>query len=325
MATPNPALSQADLAWAAGLFDGEGCTIVHSDASRPGYLRLEIIVAQAGRRGVPAVLLRFQSAVGQLSRIVGPERREMYKCISRGRLEAMAIVALLWPYLGEVKRLQANHAIKEFLAQYASGQMPARTGRHARRVFEVLQRTIEPASDSGEIERAWAAGFLDGEGCFGLARSGRRVRGPDWYRLRASATQHGRPHVAPEVLLRLRRALGDLGRIECHGEIDDFKWVAEGDANVEKVLTSVGAFLGEAKTADAHEALAAFRAQVRLKGDAMRCVRGHKYSYKAMRGGRMRRICIPCARINGRRARAKHGVAPRQFKDATRRYRRYTE
>lgn len=319
MASSAAVLDRADLAWAAGFFDGEGSTMVHRDESRPGYLRLEVAVPQSGHGGgVPAVLVRFQKAVGGVCRIVGPEGRDMYKCVSSGRLEAMAIVAFLWNQLGDVKRRQANDAIKSFLAQYESTYLVARTGRHADRVFELLSPSTEHSMDTQQLERAWAAGFMDGEGCFGTARAGKRVRGPDWYRVRASATQHGAPHVVPKVLLRLQRLLG--GRIECHGEIDDFKWVAEGDGLVEKILGMLQPFLGEIKMSDARNALAAFRAQVRLKGDATHCVRGHEYSFTAMRGGRMRRICNACARLQDRRERARQGIAPRAFTNVARRY-----
>ncbi len=321
ISTPAAVLDQAELAWAAGFFDGEGSTMVHLDDSRPGYVRLEAAVPQSGRgSGIPATLVRFQTAVGGIGRIVGPDERDIYKWVSQGRLEALATQALLWKQLGGVKRHQANVAIKHFMAQYDSPDLVARTGRHERRVFELVRGAIPRANDPIQVERAWAAGFFDGEGCFGIARAGKRVRGPDWYRVRASATQHGEPGIVPEVLLRLQRALGGLGRIERHGEIDDFKWVAEGDLVVETVLHALEPFLGDLKIAAGLQALAAFRAQVRLKGDANHCVPGHEYSYTTMRGGLVRRICNPCARIYGRRSRAKEGVSQRPFKDVSRRY-----
>ena len=312
-------LDRAELAWAAGFFDGEGSTILHTDESRPGYLRLEVSVPQSGHdAGVPAVLIRFQKAVGGLCRIVGPEGRDIYKCVSSGRLEAMAIVALLWSQLGDVKRRQANDAIKRFLDQYEDADFSPRVGRHAHGVFDLVGGSTNDAFDLRRLEMAWAAGFMDAEGCFGIARAGRRLNGPDWFRVRASATQHGAPGIAPAVLLRLQRLFG--GRIERHGDIDDFKWVTEGDVNVEQVLRSIGPFLGVVKTAEGHQALVAFRAQVRLKGNTTHCRRGHEYTYTTMRGGQMRRICKPCARIIDRRTRAKQGIPPRPFKDLARRY-----
>lgn len=314
-------LDRAELAWAAGFFDGEGSTMVHSDESRPGYLRLEVSVPQSGHdTGIPALLVHFQAAVGGMGRIAGPERRDVYKWVSGGRLEAIAVVAFLWSHLGPVKRRQANDAIRAFLAQYEVPAMVARAGRHERRVLELARSFLESSPDPRHLDLAWAAGFMDGEGCFGTARAGKRKRGPDWYRVRASATQHGAPGVVPDVLLRLQRVLGGLGRIECHGEIDDFKWVAEGDANVERVLRTLEPFLGALKAAEARRALETFRAQPRLKGNTTRCVRGHEYSYTAVRGGRTRRICNACARLTDRARRAAHGIPPRRFKDLARRY-----
>src|SRR6266542_809380 len=78
--------------------------------------------------------------------------------------------------------------------------------------------------DVHKLERAWAAGFLDAEGCFGLAHSHARKRGPAWYRVRASVSQHGEVSRPPEALLRLQRILG-VGKIERHGDPDDFKWL----------------------------------------------------------------------------------------------------
>lgn len=319
--SPAVILDRVELAWASGFFDGEGSTIVHTDESKPGYLRLEVRVPQSGQgAGVPAALVRFQSAVGGMGSIVGPEKDDIYKWVSRGRLEAIAVVAFLWSHLGPVKRCQANEAIRAFLGQYGVSAIIPRTGRHERRVFELLGSFSESSPNPQQLDLAWAAGFMDGEGCFGTARAAARKHGPDWYRVRASATQHGAPGLVPEVLLRLQGVLSGIGRIERHGEIDDFKWVAEGDSNVERVLGSLEPFLGALKMMQARKALEKFRAQPRLKGDAAKCIRGHEYSYTAKRGARIRRICRPCARILERRARAKRGIAPRRFKNPAQRY-----
>jgi hypothetical protein len=313
-------LDRAELAWAAGFFDGEGSTIVHTDEARPGYLRLEVCVPQAGRDGVPAVLLRFRKAVGGLGRIVGPEDDNLYKWIAGARLEAMAAITLIWDHLGRVKRIQANNCLKLFLSQYESNPSRARSGRHVEKVLRALSRRYAEADDAATLELAWAAGFMDGEGCFGLVRSTARVRGPRWYKVRASATQHGQPGIVPEVLHRLQHALGGVGRIERHSGVDAFKWVVEGDTKVQFILESLTPYLGERKVAQAREALDAFRAQSRLKGNGTRCVRGHLYERVAMKGGRRRRICNACERLTDRARRAALGIPPRPFKDLSRRY-----
>lgn len=54
----------------------------------------------------------------------------------------------------------------------------------------------------------------------------------------------------PEVLDRLRRALGHIGKIERHGDLDDFKWLVEGDAAVQKVLDAVSKATRQTACAD---------------------------------------------------------------------------
>lgn len=315
MPTPAPELDRADLAWAAGFFDGEGSTIARTLTARPGYYQLNVTVPQSGRGSVPPVLLRFQRVMLEMGRISGPGRHGIYMLRFAAREEARLVLNLMWPHLGEIKRAQASRAIELVEQQYASG---TRRRRAARRRAPLLPFIRDRTSS--DLERAWAAGFFDGEGCFGLAKSLRRVRGPQWYRVRASASQHGEPGIVPDVLLRLQHALGAIGRIERHGDVDDFKWVVEGDRLVQTVLDTIGPWLDEQKAAAGRRALDAFRAQVRLKGDATHCVRGHEYTYMAMRGGRMRRFCSPCARLRDRRERAKLGIAPRAFKNVARRY-----
>lgn len=249
-----------------------------------------------------------RTRIGGLGRIVGPEAGDLYKWISRGRLEAMGAVALLWEHLGPVRRQQANAAIKRFLSQYECNPSLARSGRHVRAVFALLDLDVEPPANPQQLELAWAAGFLEGEGYFGCVRSTARVREPQWYGVRGSATQRGEPGIVPEVLQRLQRALGGMGRIERHSGVDTFKWVVEGDTQVEAVVERLAPYVGERKVAQARQALAAFRAQVRLKGNATHCVRGHEYSYVAMRSGRIRRICNPCARLQTD-ASARNGVS----------------
>jgi hypothetical protein len=315
LATPVPEPDHADFAWAAGVFDGEGSTIARTLTARPGYYQLNVTIPQSGRDGIPPLLLRFQRVMLGMGNISGPSDEFTYMLRFSAREEVRLVLELMWPHLGEIKRAQATRAIELVEQQYASGRRRRRAARRRARELPSL-RDRTPA----DLERAWAAGFFDGEGCFGLFKAMKRVRGPQWYRVRASASQHGHPGIVPEVLRRLQSALGGIGRIECHGDVDDFKWLVEGDRLVESVLDAMAPWLEERKVAAGRQALDAFRAQVRLKGDATHCMRGHEYTYTAMRGGRMRRICNPCARIVDRRKRAKQGIPPRPFKNVARRY-----
>jgi hypothetical protein len=315
MTTPAGVSDPLELAWAAGFFDGEGSTIARTDSARPAYHQLNVTVPQGCQHGVPPVLRRFQRVMLGMGRITGPNGQDIYMLRFSAREEANLVLQLLWPDLGEVKRTQATHAMALVaLCQSDGTHRQRRPRKHAPQVPAAADRRLD------DTEQAWAAGFLDAEGCFGLNRGKPRVRGPAWYRIRVSAAQHGVVGCVPQVLLRLQGALGGAGRIDRHGAPDDYKWSAEGHAAIEEVLALTSQWLGGEKREDARQALATFAMQIRLKGDTTRCVRGHLYTRVAMKGGRKRRICNACARVTDRARRAAVGISPRPFKDLSRRY-----
>lgn len=91
------------LAWAAGLFDGEG----HTGSGRGcGFIE----VSQSGEKGVPEVLTRFKDVFG-FGKIDGPYYHSRKVPIYRYRLgsfeHVQAVIAMMWPWLGSVKRAQA--------------------------------------------------------------------------------------------------------------------------------------------------------------------------------------------------------------------------
>jgi hypothetical protein len=308
------------LAWAGGLFDGEGSTMARGETSRPGYRRLLVAVPQRGGSTAPDVLVRFMAAMNGMGKIAAPADG-IYMWRVSDDTQARATIRLLRPWIGVVKRKQASRAMDVVDRQYASQRVRGRPGRRRPHVATAL---VDPAALGREsrlrVERAWAAGFLDGEGCFGLARAKSRVGGQPWYRIRASSTQHGEIGIPAAVLRRLHRTVG-VGHIECHGGPDDFKWVAEGIPAVEHVLKVVGPWLGAVKREQARDAMTRFTRQARLKGGSTLCKRGHAYDRVTLRrNGTLHRRCNACARLLGRRQRAALGIAPRQFGDVARRY-----
>jgi hypothetical protein len=317
---PFPLFDPLQISWAAGFFDGEGSTIAYAPNKRSRYQRLQVSVPQKGHGAVPHVLHHMQDATLGLGKIFGPNEYGIYVWRTRGLEETQAVIGLLWRYLGAVKRAQAAAAIREVLDGYRSGRVkPRRAGRlWTDHLVQLAPSRADPGDDVAE--QAWAAGFLDAEGCFGTYHSRPRKGGPAWHRIRVSATQHGRVGVPAEVLVRLRSALGGLGRIERHGDPDDFRWLVEGTDAVEQVLALTSRWLGPVKATQAKRALEEFRAQVRLKGSETHCVRGHEYTGSSMRGGRSRRTCQACDRITKRLRRAAAGIAPRKFRDVARRY-----
>lgn len=95
-------MTKLNLAWAAGLFDGEGCTKVDRRWGTPS-----VTLSQSGER-VPEVLVRFRDAVGRGS-IYGPyktKKRPMWIWQCAKRADREFVMKQLWPWLGTTKREQ---------------------------------------------------------------------------------------------------------------------------------------------------------------------------------------------------------------------------
>jgi hypothetical protein len=105
--------NREELAWAAGFFDGEGS--IHLGPAYPGKTNRKcprIGIGQSGEHA-PALLKRFQDAVGGLGSIGGPyekygdkafNRLPRYQFAAGGFPSVQAITAMLWPFLGPAKR-----------------------------------------------------------------------------------------------------------------------------------------------------------------------------------------------------------------------------
>lgn len=313
-------LHLAELAWAAGLFDGEGSTIARRESARPRYRQLEVTVPQSGRDGLPQVLSRFQKAVLGLGTFDPPNDESVHRWRARGFEDGQATIALLWRFLSRAKRAQATVALHTLIAQYGPSGCKARAGRSriARSIHQHTNR-CEVQADSRSLDLAWAAGFFDAEGWVGLCRGGSRPGLPRWQRIRASVSQHGSSTSSPVVLERFAEAVG-LGTIERHGEADDYKWVVYGLSKVERLREALSPWLGDLKLHQFQVAVDTFRAQPRIRGDRERCKRGHVYSGRLERHPGVRNYCNACSRLRGRAKRAAAGIKPRPFKNPARRY-----
>lgn len=89
-------MSSSELAWAAGFFDGEGCSYKPKDKN---FGRISI--SQKDKR----VLERFQKAVDAGQIYNGSKRDQDFKYIVQGKT-AKTVMDKLWPYLGEIKKSQ---------------------------------------------------------------------------------------------------------------------------------------------------------------------------------------------------------------------------
>src|SRR5256885_8714165 len=98
-----PTTWREELAWAAGFFDGEGWV---GTGLRSGRRYPRLAVAQKDRRA----LERFQAAVS-VGHIHGPNphghKNPLYQYETNGCHRVRAVIAMLWTWLGPVKRAQA--------------------------------------------------------------------------------------------------------------------------------------------------------------------------------------------------------------------------
>src|SRR2546425_3271229 len=109
--------SMEELAWAAGLFDGEGSvTTSRSARSRT----IEACLPQSAAAGIPNVLERFQRAVAR-GRIYGPRKRSdpwsklpQYRWRSTNITDVCTTIEMLWPWLCEAKRSQTVNALERY-------------------------------------------------------------------------------------------------------------------------------------------------------------------------------------------------------------------
>lgn len=107
------------LAWAAGLFEGEGTVIAIAGAHDRAYPVLS--VAQSGTAAYPpSVLVRFREVMGDMGYVVGPfidptgVRKPKWNYRASGFEIVQTIVALMWAWLGDVKREQAAAAFAAY-------------------------------------------------------------------------------------------------------------------------------------------------------------------------------------------------------------------
>ena len=102
-------------AWAAGLFDAEGCVSLCVHRTHAGYKVIDGAVTQGGK-ALPQELSRF-GAVVDVGKSYGPyTQKGAREPIYRWRCQTLdgvrCVIHLLLPWLGDVKRKQAFAAIK---------------------------------------------------------------------------------------------------------------------------------------------------------------------------------------------------------------------
>lgn len=117
-----PGSMTEELAWAGGFFDGEGSSYLLQHRTHPGQLMPAVDVPQSGSDGVPAELRRFHAALDGVGYISGSHKFKWAdKPVSRWRTESVAgaqlVLHCLTPFVGEIKRAQAQAVLKAIHSQ----------------------------------------------------------------------------------------------------------------------------------------------------------------------------------------------------------------
>ncbi|HLQ04308.1 MAG TPA: hypothetical protein VK197_01520 [Verrucomicrobiae bacterium] len=107
--------------WAAGLYDGEGSTCLLDHRSHEGYRIAEASITQTGLGDAPEVLRRFALIV-DAGHVNGPYAQkgatmDVYRWKANARADIESMIDQLWPWLGEVKRAQAQEVLDTVHAQ----------------------------------------------------------------------------------------------------------------------------------------------------------------------------------------------------------------
>ena len=224
-----------DIAWAAGIFDGEGSTSTFVPKGRKTPRR-QMAVSQGGVPGqIPALLARFKDTVG-LGNVTGPYHGLYYWKIST-KDDVDLVGEMLWPYLSADKR-----------TQFTAAAIRVRHPVPASQITSVR-----------EFESAWAAGLFDGEGTFGAYR-GARMR-PSWRGVSMSIPQASAIAI-PEPLLRFRAAVS-VGSVtgprivpSPWSVLPQYQWRATGRHVCTAAIKVIWPWLGPVKRAEIRAATA---------------------------------------------------------------------
>ena len=212
-------VTNTELAWAAGVYDGEGSASTYLPKQRKSRVR-QMAVYQGGDSAPPPLLLRFRTAVGDVGLIHGPARGYLYQWHSRRHVVVDSVSELLWPWISEVKRDQLRAAAQQ------------------------VGRAVPDCADAcwSAVERgAWAAGFFDGEGTIGAYGDPRRPA-PSMSIPQASAG------AVPQTLLRFREIVG-TGRIagprtgrSPWSKLPQYRWELTSFAEIERVVAMLAPY-----------------------------------------------------------------------------------
>jgi hypothetical protein len=105
-----------ELAWCAGLFDGEGSTsVLKAQRDKYAYIRMNI------PQKYTEVLDKFLSIV-KVGKIYKSKTRDIYSLDIYKQEDVTTCLNMLWPYLSEIKKKQALAAYERVDHHNSSGK-----------------------------------------------------------------------------------------------------------------------------------------------------------------------------------------------------------
>lgn len=125
---PNPTIpfNREDLAWAAGFLDGEGSFTAYTDEKR-SKCQLSITAPQVNRQPLD----RLASIIG--GSVSGPQLKSKSGFVSSNKIQhrwsissfeqSQAVIALLWCWMSDPKRKQAEQALLKVRNFYSTGKV----------------------------------------------------------------------------------------------------------------------------------------------------------------------------------------------------------
>jgi len=176
---PDGSTADEQLAWAAGLFDGDGSTCLARHRTHEGHVTADVSITQASSCGLPEVLTRFKRVMGGVGRTYGPypgrgRGEPIYRYKALRFADAEHVLRSLWPWLGSVKRIQAAFVMATVAAQPALPRGNPAWGSHKTRCVNGHDYTIARVrpyrARSGGTERRAS------KQCLACVREGARRR-----------------------------------------------------------------------------------------------------------------------------------------------------
>lgn len=137
-------MNKENLAWAAGFFDGEGCTSIKKKKSQINFRAVVISMSQKDERVLNKWYKIFHFGYyDDVQTKYGP----MWRWNTTTFEQAQYVMCLLWPWLGEVKKEQYERVVKEYLNNRKNVKKVNKIPQHGSHRMYYLKCRCRPCVD----------------------------------------------------------------------------------------------------------------------------------------------------------------------------------